>query len=279
MRSASSGDNARSAMLKLELETVDVELHERVAWITLNRPESLNAFTPQMGRELRIALDHVAADPEARALVLTGAGRGFSSGADLKQASSWGADGKPELLPVLRDVFHPLIMQLRTIEKPVIAAVNGGAVGFGCSLALAADLVVAQESAYFLLAFANVGLTLDGGSSALLTGRAGHGRASEMGLLAERVDAARALSWGLANEVAPDGELRAAAGALAERLAAGAPGSHAATKHALNQAAYPHLAQQLELEAVQQQERAESADFIEGVRAFLEKRPAQFTGT
>jgi 2-(1,2-epoxy-1,2-dihydrophenyl)acetyl-CoA isomerase len=266
-------------MLELELETVDVELRERVAWITLNRPESLNAFTPQMGRELRVALDHVAADPETRALVLTGAGRGFSSGADLKQESFWGSDGRPRLLPMLRDVFHPLIVQLRTLEKPVIAAVNGGAVGFGCSLALAADLVVAQRSAYLLLAFANVGLTLDGGSSALLVGRAGHGRASEMGLLAERIGAEQALSWGLVNQVVADNELRAAAGTLAQRLAAGAPGSYAATKHALNQAAYPRLAEQLDLEAEQQQQRASSADFIEGVQAFLEKRPAQFTGS
>jgi 2-(1,2-epoxy-1,2-dihydrophenyl)acetyl-CoA isomerase len=232
-----------------------------------------------MGRELRIALDHAAADPDTRAIVLTGAGRGFSSGADLKQEAFWGADGKPDLLPMLRDVFHPLIVQLRTIAKPVIAAVNGGAVGFGCSLALAADLVIAERSAYFLLAFANVGLTLDGGSSALLVGRAGHGRASEMGLLAQRIDAEQALSWGLANQVVADGELRAAAAALAQRLAAGAPGSHAATKHALNQAAYPNLARQLDLEAEQQQERASSADFIEGVQAFLEKRPAQFTGS
>jgi 2-(1,2-epoxy-1,2-dihydrophenyl)acetyl-CoA isomerase len=266
-------------MLELELETVDVELQERVAWITLNRPASLNAFTPQMGRELRVALDHAAADPEARALVLTGAGRGFSSGADLKQESFWGSDGRPQLLPMLRDVFHPLIVQLRTLEKPVIAAVNGGAVGFGCSLALAADLVIAQQSAYLLLAFANVGLTLDGGSSALLVGRAGHGRASAMGLLAERIGAEQALSWGLVNQVVADDELRATAGALAQRLAAGAPGSYAATKRALNQAAYPRLAEQLDLEAEQQQQRAASADFIEGVQAFLEKRPAQFTGS
>ena len=265
-------------MLELELETVDLELQERVAWITLNRPESLNAFTPQMGRELRVALDHVAADAEVRAVVLTGAGRGFSSGADLKQEAFWGADGKPDLLPVLRDVFHPLIMQLRTIAKPVIAAVNGGAVGFGCSLALAADLVVMQRSAYFLLAFANVGLTLDGGSSALLVGRAGHGRASEMGLLAQRIGAEQALTWGLANEIVADDGLRSAVDELTVRLAAGAPGSHAATKLALNRAAYPRLAEQLDLEAEQQQERASSGDFIEGVRAFLEKRPAKFTG-
>ncbi|HWD69508.1 MAG TPA: enoyl-CoA hydratase-related protein [Solirubrobacteraceae bacterium] len=266
-------------MLDLEFETVDLEMQERVAWITLNRPGSLNAFTPQMGRELMAALNHVAVEPDVRALVLTGAGRGFSSGADLKEVGAWGTDGQPDLLRPLRDIFHPLIMRLRTIEKPVVAAVNGGAIGFGCSLALAADLVVAGASAYFLLAFANVGLTLDGGSTALLVSRIGHGRASEMGLLAQRIGAEQAVAWGLANAVSPDGELRAVASELAARLAAGAPGSYAATKYALNQAAYPHLAQQLELEAEQQQQRASSADFIEGVRAFLEKRPPRFTGS
>ncbi len=266
-------------MSNLELETVDLKLRDRVAWITLNRPESLNAFTPSMGLELLSVLERAGADRDIRALVLTGSGRGFSSGADLKQAASWGADGGgPDLLTPLREIFHPLILRLRTVEKPVIAAVHGGAVGFGCSVALAADIVVAARSAYFLLAFANVGLTLDGGSSALLTGRAGHGRASEMGLLAERVDAERALAWGLINEVVADDQLAAAAERIATRLAAGAPGSHAATKRMLNQAAYPRLAEQLDLEAQLQQERASSADFIEGVRAFLEKRPAQFSG-
>ncbi len=263
---------------KLELETVDLQLQEGVAWITLNRPESLNAFTPQMGRELLSVLDRLAEDRDVRALVLKGAGRGFSSGADLKQAASWGADGRPDLLTPLREVFHPLILRLREIEKPVIAAVHGGAAGFGCSVALAADIVVMAQSAYFLLAFAKVGLTLDGGSSALLIGRAGHGRASEMGLLAERIGADRALSWGLANQVVDDAQLEPAASDLATRLAAGAPASYAATKCTLNQAAYPRLAEQLDLEAQLQQQCASSADFIEGVRAFLEKRPAQFTG-
>lgn len=260
------------------LENVELQLRERIAWVTLKRPESLNAFTPQMGRELLSVLDHVAGTAGARALVLTGAGRGFSSGADLEQVAYWGADGKPDLLVPLREIFHPLILRLRTLELPVIAAVNGAAAGFGCSLALAADVVLAARSAYFLLAFANVGLTLDGGSSMLLVGRAGHGRAAEMALLAERVDAERALAWGLANRVVDDDQLASAAAELATRLAAGAPGSHAAIKRSLNQAAYPALAEQLDLEAELQQQRAESADFSEGVRAFLEKRPAQFTG-
>ncbi len=155
---------------------------------------------------------------------------------------------------------------------------NGAAVGIGCSLALAADIVVAAESAYFLLAFANIGLTLDGGASALLVARIGHARASEMGLLAERIGAEQALSWGLANRVVPDGELSAVAGQIAARFAAGPPGSYAATKRSLNAAAYPNLAEILDFEATLQQERAESEDFLEGVRAFLEKRPAQFTG-
>jgi 2-(1,2-epoxy-1,2-dihydrophenyl)acetyl-CoA isomerase len=260
------------------LETVELELRERVAWVTLNRPGSLNAFTPQMGRELLAVLDHLGTAEQLRALVLTGAGRGFCSGADLRQVASWGADGKPDLLAPLREIFHPLILRLRMLEQPVIAAVNGGAVGFGCSLALAADVVLAARSAYFLLAFANVGLTLDGGSSMLLVGRVGHARASEMGLLAERVEAEQALAWGLANHVVPDEQLAGAAAELAARLAAGAPGSHAAIKRSLNRAAYPRLAEQLELEAELQQRRAESKDFGEGVRAFLEKRPAQFTG-
>jgi len=265
-------------MQGLELETVELRLQERVAWITLNRPEALNALTAQTGRELRAAFEHVAASPEVRAIVLTGAGRGFSSGADLK-AGLWELDdGRIDLLTPLREIFHPLILRLRTLEKPVIAAVNGGAVGIGCSLALAADIVVAAESAYFLMAFANIGLTLDGGASALLIGRIGHARASEMALLAQRVSAQQALTWGLANQVVADGELHAVAGELAARLAAGAPGSYAASKRTLNAAAYPRLAEVLELEATMQQERAESEDFVEGVQAFLEKRPAQFTG-
>jgi 2-(1,2-epoxy-1,2-dihydrophenyl)acetyl-CoA isomerase len=261
-----------------ELETVELKVEERVAWLTLSRPEALNALTTQVGRELTFAIDEVAANPDVRVVVLTGTGRAFSSGADLKEGLVQPDGGKPDVATPLREIFHPLILRLRALEKPVIAAVNGGAVGIGCSLALAADIVVAAESAYFLMAFANIGLGLDGGASALLVGRVGHARATEMAMLAERVNAHEALAWGLVNRVAPDDGLLTVAGQLAAKFAAGPPGSYASIKRTLNVAAYAQLAQILDLEATLQQERAESADFMEGVLAFVQKRPAEFTG-
>lgn len=261
-----------------ESESAVLEVRDRVARLTLNRPESLNALTPQMGRELLGALDRIAADPEIRSVVLSGTGRGFCSGVDLRQAMASGTGGPPDVRTALDEIFHPLILGLRRLPKPVVAAVNGGAAGLGCALALACDLVFAGRSSYLLLAFANVGLALDGGCSALLVGRAGHGRASELALLAERIEASHALEWGLVNRVVEDAELPAAAAAAASRLAAGAPGAYAAIKQSLNAAAYPQLEQQLALEAALQQERGQSEDFTEGIRAFLEKRPPQFTG-
>jgi 2-(1,2-epoxy-1,2-dihydrophenyl)acetyl-CoA isomerase len=265
-------------MSALEMETVDLTVEDRVAWITLNRPDALNAWIRRLGEDLRAAVDHAAEDPEIRAIVLTGAGRAFSSGADLKAGVELNSEGKPNVLSQLRDVYNPLLLRVRTVPKPVVAAVNGPAVGIGCSLALAADLIVAAESAYFLLAFANIGLGLDGGASASLVARVGHGRASEIALLAERISSAQALEWGLVNRVVPDGELSGSVKDLAGRLADGPPGSYAAVKRTLNESAYAGFAEQLELEAVLQQERAESSDFAEGVMAFIQKRPAEFTG-
>jgi 2-(1,2-epoxy-1,2-dihydrophenyl)acetyl-CoA isomerase len=265
-------------MIALELETVEVRLAERVAWIVLNRPDALNAWTKQLGEEMNAALDHVAADPEVRAIVLTGAGRAFSSGADLKAGGELGLDGSPDVLTPLRTLYHPLILRVRTIDKPVIAAVNGPAAGIGCSLALAADLIVAAESAYFLLAFVNIGLGLDGGASLTLPARVGHARAFEIAYLGERIPAAQALDWGLINRVVPDTDLDASVAALGGRLAAGPPGSYAAIKRTINDRAYGAFPELLDLEAVLQQERAESADFKEGVLAFTQKRTPQFTG-
>jgi 2-(1,2-epoxy-1,2-dihydrophenyl)acetyl-CoA isomerase len=161
----------------------------------------------------------------------------------------------------------------------VIAAVNGPAVGIGCSLALACDLIVAAESAYFLMAFVNIGLTVDGGASRTLPARVGHARAFEIAYLGERIGAAQALEWGLVNRVVPDGELESTVGALGAKLAAGPPGSYAAIKRSINARLYADFNEALELEAVLQQERSVSRDFGEGVLAFLEKRAPLFTGS
>jgi 2-(1,2-epoxy-1,2-dihydrophenyl)acetyl-CoA isomerase len=264
-------------MSVLNLETIECRRGGGVAWLVLNRPEALNAWTRQLGEELTLALDDVAADPAVRAIVLTGAGRAFSSGADLR-AGVAGADGKPDVRSPLREVYHPLIMRVRTVPKPVIAAVNGPSVGIGCSLALACDLIVAARSAYFLLAFVNIGLGLDGGASQTLVERVGHARAFEIAYLGERIAAETALDWGLVNQVVDDGELESTVGALAARLAAGPPGSYASIKRTINARAYAGFGDVLDLEADLQQERAASKDFAEGVTAFLQKRPAEFTG-
>lgn len=264
-----------------ELEAVKLEVRERVCRITLNRPEALNAWTPELGLELIAALAWAGNEREVRVVVIEGAGRAFSTGADMKAAAALTADADADGIDLgapLRDIFHPAILAVRTLEKPVIAAVSGAAAGIGCSLALAADLVVAAESAYFLFAFAGVGLALDGGASLLLAARVGYGRASEMALLGERVPARDALAWGLVNRVVADDSLDEAVAALAGRLAASASGALAAIKRELNAAVLGGLEAALEREAALQQERGGSADFREGVAAFLEKRPPTFGG-
>lgn len=263
----------------LNLETVECSRGDGVAWIVLNRPDALNAWTPQLGEELTAALDDVAADPAVRAIVFTGAGRAFSSGADLRSGmAAQSAGGGPDVETPLRETYHPLILKLRTVPKPVIAAVNGPAVGIGASLALAADLVLASPAAYFLMAFVNIGLGLDGGASQSLVARVGHTRAFEIAYLGERIGAEQALQWGLINRVCADGELESDVTALASRLAAGPPGSYATIKRTINARSYAGFGELLDLEAELQQQRADSKDFLEGVTAFLQKRPPSFTG-
>jgi 2-(1,2-epoxy-1,2-dihydrophenyl)acetyl-CoA isomerase len=180
---------------------------------------------------------------------------------------------------VLTGRYHPIIRGIREMPKPVVAAVNGAAAGIGLSLALACDLILAAESAYIMLAFVNIGLVPDGGSSLLVPSRVGFARAAEMAMLGERVGARQALDWGLINQVWPDGELASRSTELLARLADGPTRSYAGTKRQLNSWLYQRMEEQLELEAQIQQEMAGSGDFAEGVMAFAEKRKARFTGS
>jgi 2-(1,2-epoxy-1,2-dihydrophenyl)acetyl-CoA isomerase len=259
-------------------ETVDLTTDGPAAKILLNRPDALNAWNEQFGLDLRDAVSTVAGDDSIRALLITGAGRGFSSGADLKEQRGADDGGLPDLSARLKEIYHPIITELREMPKPVVSAVNGPAVGIGCSLALAADLIVAAESAYFLLAFVNIGLVPDGGSTAFIPARVGYARAAEMAMLGEKVPAQQALEWGLINRVVPDDELESASAELLGKLANGPTRSYAGAKKLLNRRLYADLAGQLDAEAEAQKGQGESKDFIEGVIAFVEKREANFTG-
>jgi 2-(1,2-epoxy-1,2-dihydrophenyl)acetyl-CoA isomerase len=260
-------------------ETVDLTTDGPAARILLNRPDALNAWNEQFGKDLLDAVTTVAEDESIRAVLITGAGRGFSSGADLKEQRGSDDGGLPDLSARLKEIYHPIITELREMPKPVVSAVNGPAVGIGCSLALAADLIVAAESAYFLLAFVNIGLVPDGGSTAFIPARVGYARAAEMAMLGERVPAEKALDWGLINQVVPDDQLESASTALLEKLANGPTRSYAGSKRLLNRRLYADLAGQLEAEAEAQKGQGQSSDFIEGVMAFVEKREPKFTGS
>ncbi len=258
-----------------------MNLHRRggVATIELNRPDTMNAWTREFSVDLLEAIEECRSDDAIRAVCVTGAGRGFSSGADLReQGRDLTASGRPDVHKRLTEDYHPVITGLRTLPKPVVAAVNGPAVGIGLSLALCADLVVARESAYFLLAFVNIGLAPDGGSSLFVPERVGFTRAIEMAMLGERIGAPQALEWGLINRVYGDDDFEGEVDALMDRLASGPTRSYAGTKRQLNRWVFERMESQLELEAEIQQEMAESDDFGEGVLAFLQKRDAEFKG-
>ncbi len=265
------------------MEAVTLTVDEGLATITLNRPEALNAWNTDLGLQLKEHVEAVAGDEAVRAVLIRGAGRAFSSGADLKDMGGGDRavtpEGHVDVHTVLTERYHPIITGIRRMPKPVIAAVQGPAVGIGLSLALSCDLIVAAESAYFLLAFVNIGLVPDGGSSLFVPTRVGFARAMEMAMLGERVPAAQALQWGLVNRVVADGELDATVTELAQRLAAGPTRSYAATKRQLNTWLYERMDAQLELEADLQQQMAGTQDFVEGVTAFVTKRAAAFGGT
>ena len=263
-----------------QLETVNVSIANGVATVELNRPQALNAWNRQFGEDLLAALHRARSEESVRAVLIEGAGRAFSSGADLKDVSGGETtpDGRPDVYKTLTERYHPIMHAIREMPKPVVAAVNGPAVGIGCSLALCSDLIVAARSAYFLLAFVNIGLVPDGGSSLFVPTRIGMARAGELMMLGERLGAPQALEWGLINRVVPDERLREESAALAARLAAGPTRSYAGTKRQLNNWLYARMEEQLELEAQIQREMAGSDDFLEGAMAFAEKRPTQFSG-
>jgi 2-(1,2-epoxy-1,2-dihydrophenyl)acetyl-CoA isomerase len=264
----------------MSYETITWDVEDGVGRITLNRPDSLNAWNEQFGLDLRQVITEDAQDDSVRSVLITGAGRAFSSGADLKQSGAGDVDGDglPNVRKRLTELYHPILLGIRNMPKPVIAAVNGPAVGIGASLAFACDLIWAADSAYFGLAFVNIGLMPDGGSTAFVPAAVGKARAFQMAMLGDRVPAQQALDWGLINRVVKPESLEQEARELAAQLAKGPTRSYAGTKKALNQMLYGDIDAQLDLEADIQHELARSADFAEGVAAFVQKREAEFQG-
>ncbi|HEY1374113.1 MAG TPA: enoyl-CoA hydratase-related protein [Candidatus Binatia bacterium] len=257
-----------------DFQNILYEKQNGVATLTFNRPQAMNAFTIEMNGEVQRALKDADDDKSVRVIVLTGAGRAFCAGQDLKGRTP---EKKGSLGESLRERYNPIILRLRRTEKISIAAVNGVAAGAGCNLALATDLRVASENATFVQAFSRVGLAPDCGGSIVLPRLVGFSKAMELLLLAEPIDAREAQRIGLVAKVVPAGELAATAQAVAEKIAKG-PRSIGLIKRAVNRAMMRDLADQLEYEAYLQEIAGKSADYDEGVRAFLEKRAPTFTG-
>lgn len=256
-----------------EYETIRFEQVGGVATITLDRPESLNALTATMRRELRVALKAAARDEGVRAVIITGAGRGFCSGADLR-----GGDSEREFRRVLTDEYHPVVTAIRDLRKPVIAAVNGVAAGAGVSLALACDLVYAAEEARFIQAFVRIGLVPDSGSTRTLVRALGRHRAAQLIFSGEPLGAAEANAAGLVNVVVPASELAAAAQQAADRLALAPTTAIGYAKRAINHAEDALLSESLAMEAALQELAGRTDDHAEGVAAFAEKREPRFIG-
>lgn len=256
-------------------------VENQVATLRFNRPKALNAMTVVSMEELGRAFDAAAADPLVKVIVLTGEGRGFSSGADLAASTAnppLDAQGKLDLGQVLERHYNPLVLKMRSLPKPIIAAVNGMAAGAGASLALAADLTIAARSAYFLQAFVNVSLIPDAGATWVLPRAIGSQRAMGLALLGERLPAETAKAWGLIWDVVDDEQLMPTVMALAQKLAEGPGIAIERIKRAIYASADHTLSEQLALESTLQRECGRSQDFIEGAMAFVQKRKPHFKG-
>ncbi len=262
----------------MELETVVVEVNDGLAVLRLNRPEMLNALSIELARDIRAALARVKAQPEVRALILTGAGRGFCAGAQLREAPLDATETNAQRgARIMKEHYNPMILELTSLPIPVIAAVNGVAAGAGVSIALAADIVLAAESAYFMLVFApRLGIIPDLGATWHLPRLLGRGRAHALTLLGDRLPAKTAADWGLIWKCFPADQLMGEAFALARRLGDAPQHIVAEVRRAFDAAESNDLVAQLEYERQRQQELTNMDAFKEGVRAFLEKREPIF---
>jgi 2-(1,2-epoxy-1,2-dihydrophenyl)acetyl-CoA isomerase len=261
----------------MSYETILFAVDGGVARLTLNRPDKLNSFNTQMHGEIRQALSTLPASG-ARVLVLTGAGRGFCAGQDLGDRAVTPGSQPVDLGESIDKHYNPLVLALQNLPMPVIAAVNGVAAGAGANIALACDLVIASRSASFVQAFAKIGLMPDSGGTWILPRLVGNARALGLAMLGNKLTAEQAAAWGMIWQCVEDGELNATVDALARQLAIAPTGALAATKAAIRGSWQYSLAEQLNIERDMQRGLGRSADFTEGVAAFIEKRTPRFTG-
>ena len=261
----------------MKYEQIAWETADGIGWIRMNRPDKLNALTSRMSEEMLDALGQAAKDDAIRCVVITGEGRGFCAGQDLKEFQDRGLE-QLDVGEHLRSSYNRLITAIVELPKPVVAGVNGVAAGAGLSLACACDLRIASDAARFLQAFVKIGLVPDSGGNWLLPRVIGHAKAVELSITGEQIDAAEALRIGLVSTVVPADQFPKELETLAQALAAGPTRAIGTTKELLAQGLTASLPETLEREAVAQADLARSDDFLEGVQAFLEKRPPRFTG-
>lgn len=262
----------------MEYSTIQVTQEGAVSIITLNRPQSLNALDDAMCREILAALDKIHFDKSARAALLKGSGRAFCAGGDVKGMRDSLEGRSAQFLKDLTLLFHAVVSAMRRLPKPIVGAVQGFAAGAGFSLALACDMLVAAEDARFNLAYANIGLNPDGGSTYFLPRLFPWQKLMEAVFTARFIPAAEALEWGMLNRVVPAGELEPTAMELAQQLAAGPTFAFAQAKALLAESLSHTLEYQMEEERQRLAQSARTKDFAEGIRAFFEKRKPQFIG-